>query len=63
MHAWGFCVYGENHMKMHLYEFKSDKKKLKCLCGWERTLKTADTRAAYEKFQEHCTEQARVAAN
>ncbi len=50
-------------MKMHLFEFRSDKKKLKCLCGWERTLKTADIKAAYAKFQEHCSESARVTAN
>ena len=49
-------------MKMHLFEFKSDKKKLKCLCGWERTLKTADVRAAYERFKAHCAEFARPVA-
>ena len=49
-------------MKMHLFEFKSEKKKLKCLCGWERTLKTADIDAAYKKFQEHRDEMARAAA-
>ena len=40
-------------MKVHLFEFKSDKRKLKCLCGWERTLKTTDVKVAYEKFAEH----------
>jgi len=45
-------------MKMHLFEFKSDKKKLKCLCGWERTLKSADVRIAYERFKKHCAENA-----
>ena len=48
-------------MKMHLFEFHSGKKKLKCLCGWERTLKTADVRLAHEKFKEHCSEQERLA--
>lgn len=42
-------------MKIHLFEFHAGKKKLKCLCGWERTLKTADSKAAYAKFTEHCT--------
>ena len=43
-------------MKLHLFEFKSDKKKLKCICGWERTLKTADIKVAYARFAEHCSE-------
>lgn len=47
---------------MHLFEFKSDKKKLKCICGWERTLKSTDIKAAYEKFREHCAEEARPAS-
>lgn len=52
-------------MRAHLFEFRSDKKKLKCLCGWERTLKTADIDAAYKKFEEHRVEATRpvVAAN
>lgn len=50
-------------MKMHLFEFHSDKKKLKCLCGWERTLKTADIKAAYARFAKHCSESARPAAD
>lgn len=49
-------------MRAHLFEFRSDKKKLKCLCGWERTLKTADIEAAYEKFEEHRAEADRQAA-
>lgn len=43
-------------MRAHLFEFRSDKKKLKCLCGWERTLKSADIDAAYAKFEEHRAE-------
>ena len=50
-------------MKLHLFEFKSDKKKLKCLCGWERTLKTADVRVAHEKFKKHCAEQMSLKAD
>ena len=50
-------------MKMHLFEFHSEKKKLKCLCGWERTLKTADVRVAHDKFKEHYSEQMRQSAN
>lgn len=48
-------------MRLHLFEFHSGKKKLKCLCGWERTLKTADIRVAHEKFKKHCAEQAALA--
>ncbi len=40
-------------MKFHLYEFRSDKKKLKCLCGWERTLKTADPKVVHKTFAAH----------
>lgn len=43
-------------MRAHLFEFRSDKRKLKCLCGWERTLKSADIDAAYEKFEAHRAE-------
>lgn len=43
-------------MRVHLFEFRSDKRKLKCLCGWERTLKSADLDAAYAKFAEHVEE-------
>jgi hypothetical protein len=45
-------------LKTHLYEFKSDKKKLKCLCGWERTMKTSDITAVYKKFAEHRAQEA-----
>ena len=41
-------------MKIHLYEFRSDKKKLKCLCGWERTLKSSDPKLVYKTFSDHC---------
>jgi hypothetical protein len=40
-------------MKIHLYEFRSDKKKLKCLCGWERTLKTSDPKVVNKMFNDH----------
>jgi len=50
-------------MKMHLFEFKSDKKKVKCLCGWERTLKSTDVKLAYKKFIEHRTVEERPASN
>lgn len=43
-------------MRAHLFEFRSDKRKLKCLCGWERTLKSADIDAAYAKFAAHVAE-------
>jgi hypothetical protein len=49
-------------MRLHLFEFHSEKKKVKCICGWERTLKTADVRAAHERFKKHCAEQAALAA-
>ena len=45
-------------MKIHLYEFNSVKKKLKCLCGWERTIKPADMHLVYKKFAEHCAQEA-----
>jgi hypothetical protein len=44
-------------MKYHLFEFNSEKKKVKCLCGWERTLKTNNTPLAYEKFATHQAEE------
>lgn len=40
-------------MKIHLYEFRSDKKKLKCLCGWERTLKSSDPKLVLKTFNDH----------
>jgi hypothetical protein len=44
-------------LKFHLYEFFSEKKKLKCLCGWERTMKSTDISAVYKKFNEHCEQE------
>ncbi len=49
-------------MRAHLFEFRSDKRKLKCLCGWERTLKSTDIKAAYAKFEEHRVESLAPAA-
>ena len=40
-------------MKIHMYEFRSDKKKLKCSCGWERTLKSADAKLIAKTFTDH----------
>lgn len=40
-------------MKIHMYEFRSEKKKLKCSCGWERTLKTADVKLIAKTFSAH----------
>lgn len=40
-------------MRIHLYEFRSDKKKLTCLCGWEKTMKTSDPKAVDAVFTEH----------
>jgi hypothetical protein len=45
-------------MKIHLYEFRSDKKRLKCLCGWERTLKTSDPKLVVKAFEDHRTKEA-----
>jgi hypothetical protein len=43
----------EAHLKTHLYEFHSAKKKLKCLCGWERTVKTSDQALIKKMFADH----------
>lgn len=40
-------------MKPHLYEFRADAKKLRCRCGWERTLKRAEVPSAYAMFTAH----------
>lgn len=45
-------------MRCHLYEFRSDKRKLTCLCGWERTLKNTDPKLVQETFRSHCREAA-----
>jgi hypothetical protein len=49
-------------LRTHLYEFLSQKKKLKCLCGWERTIKTADIPSIQKKFEEHKAQAAIKAA-
>jgi hypothetical protein len=43
-----------------LYEFKTDKKKLKCLCGWERTMKTTDAASIDKKFAEHRAQESKL---
>lgn len=40
-------------MRAHLYEFRSDVRTLKCSCGWERKLKSADGTAAAKIFAAH----------
>ncbi|HVE11770.1 MAG TPA: hypothetical protein VNI01_00125 [Elusimicrobiota bacterium] len=40
-------------MRVHLYEFRSQAKKISCICGWERTLKSTSPEAAYKKFEQH----------
>ncbi len=45
-------------MKIHMYEFRSDKKKLKCSCGWERTLKSADPKVISKTFKLHSADAA-----
>lgn len=40
-------------MRIHLYEFRSDKRKLTCLCGWEKTMKTTDPKAIDAVFTAH----------
>ena len=45
-------------MRVHLYEFRSDKRKLKCSCGWERTLKSTDSKIVTRTFNDHCQETA-----
>lgn len=45
-------------MRAHLFEFRSEGRKLKCLCGWERTMKSEDIEAARKRFEEHRLEAA-----
>jgi hypothetical protein len=45
-------------MRVHLYEFRSDKRKLTCSCGWERTLKNTDAKLVTRTFAGHCQEAA-----
>ena len=56
----GVSCFKEAALKTHLYEFVSKTKKLKCLCGWERTLKTTDQTVIDKKFVEHRTEASRL---
>ncbi|MDD5304130.1 MAG: hypothetical protein PHS14_13600 [Elusimicrobia bacterium] len=49
-------------MKIHMYEFRAEKKKLKCSCGWERTLKSADSKLVSKTFTDHCADEAAKAA-
>lgn len=58
--AHGFRVSWGPNLKTHLYEFVSKTKKLKCLCGWERTLKTTDPVIIDKKIAEHRAEMARL---
>jgi hypothetical protein len=48
------------NVKVHLYEFLSKTRKLRCSCGWERTLKTADPVLVDKKFVEPRAEAARL---
>ena len=45
-------------MRNHLYEFRSATKQLKCLCGWEKKLRSSSLDEAYKAFKAH-----RVKAN
>jgi hypothetical protein len=47
-------------LKIHLYEFVSKTKKLKCSCGWERTLKTTNPVLIGKKYAEHLAEASRL---
>lgn len=49
-------------MRIHVYEFRSEKKKLSCSCGWERTLKSSEDKVIRETFQVHFEEAAAKAA-
>lgn len=40
-------------MRVHLYEFRSQTRKLKCSCGWERTMKSGDMQEAAANFKVH----------
>ena len=48
-------------MRAHLYEFRSDNRKLKCTCGWERVLKNSQPQLVSATFALHCkTEAAKI---
>ena len=40
-------------MRCHLFQFIGKSKKVSCLCGWERTLKSNDPALAHKKFKAH----------
>lgn len=54
--ARGVRVPWRRTLRAHLYEFVTKTKKLKCICGWERTLKTEDPAIIDKKFAEHIAE-------
>jgi hypothetical protein len=43
-------------VRAHLYEFRSANRKLSCVCGWERTMKTTDETKVKAIFNVHCAE-------
>ena len=47
-------------MKFHLFQFVTKTKKLSCLCGWERTLKSTDMAQAHKRFEAHRAEASRA---
>ena len=46
-------------MRAHLFEFVTKSKKLSCVCGWKRILKSTDIAAAHKRFDEHRIEAAK----
>ena len=40
-------------MRTHLYEFRSATRLLKCQCGWQKTLKSANLDLAFKAFALH----------
>lgn len=45
-------------MRLHLYEFRASDRKLKCNCGWERTLKSSQPNLVSKTFAVHCQSEA-----
>jgi hypothetical protein len=45
-------------MRIHLYEYREQHRKLKCSCGWERTVQKKDVKKVDKKFKEHTDEMA-----
>ena len=45
-------------MRSHLYEFRAETKKLKCSCGWEKTIKTDEVPSIQKTFAVHRAEMA-----